>query len=57
MFTGICVFQDGMHVSGAPNCIHEVGGDEQGEHKPVGWTAQNADAYEAYLRDERESND
>jgi hypothetical protein len=50
----VCRFVDGMHVSGSPTCPHAQDEDQEGPIQPIGWTAQNAKAYQAFLDAERE---
>lgn len=54
MYVDICRFENGIHVSGPLDCPHTQAEDERGVKQPVGWTVQNADAYRAYLTEERE---
>lgn len=56
MWIEVCRFVDGLHVSGPPDCPHTQESDQEGPVKPIGWTAQNADAYEAFLTMERAAN-
>jgi hypothetical protein len=53
MWVKVCRFVDGIHISGAPDCPHMQDEDQEGPVQPIGWTAQNADAYAAFLTRER----
>lgn len=38
-----CIYYDGVHVDGPPDCPHTKERDELGEILPTGWTIQQAD--------------
>lgn len=42
MYVDKCVWYEGHHVQGAPDCPHNLGHDEMGDIKPRGWTVQSA---------------
>ena len=38
-----CIYYDGVHVDGPPDCPHTIDHDELGDKLPTGWTIQQAD--------------